>query len=299
MKTLPHLLLAACVAACGSGKPDSTHPGDGQDTVDVPADGSWDAPGDVPADGPADTHHELADPGDPCIPPHALIILDRTMSMHRETGGTPKWTVALDAIALMMSTYPETIWWGLELFPRDHDSCVTLEERIAGTTASNPRCEEGEVVVDPGPSTSDAINTRLGDTLLCRSTPVELAVDVAVAWFEAHPPDIPDRKQVAIIITDGRETCDGRAECPIATLYSMGIKTFVLGFGEEVDPHDLSSMACAGGTASDMDLCDFTDPDCPVAASGATDLFHFAEDPESFETALDEIAALIECGGLI
>jgi hypothetical protein len=299
-------LVFPCVAAsslsCSSG--DGSHTpydagehgtGDDTDTAVEP----W---GDLPPDVPRDVQNDMVDMAgdqDECTPPHALIILDRTMSMHRETGGRPKWLVALDAISLMLSNYTDTIWWGLELFPRDHDACVTLEERISGVTAENPQCEEGEVYVAPGPGTADAINTKLDETLLCRSTPVEKAVDVAVSWFGAHPPDIADRKQVTVIITDGQETCDGQGWCSVTTLLSMGIKSFVIGFGDEVDPHDLSSMACAGGTAPDPTQCNDSDPGCVSAVSGDPPQFYFAEDPDSFQAAIDEIAAAIECGVLI
>lgn len=295
------MLAAAVLFAYCSSDDGGTTGDDGHVLPDNGGD-AWDGMTDLPPDMPADSDRdfpERSDNPDDCIPPHALIILDRTMSMHRETGGTPKWTIALEAIATMMAGYRDTIWFGLELFPRDHADCVTLEQRISGLRAGNPDCENGDVVIEPGPGTETDINTRLASTLLCRSTPIEKAVDVALEWFEANPPDIPERKQVAILITDGKETCDGKAHCPTTTLLGMGIKTFAIGFGEETDKKDLSSVACAGGTATDTENCDDSDPTCVKATSGDPPLFYLAENPESLQAALDDIAALIECGGLI
>jgi hypothetical protein len=262
--------------------------------------------GDVPSEAGGDVADGTPDPADAelpddCIPPHALIVLDRTMSMHQAVDGTPKWTIALGAIDRMLEAYGETIWFGLEVYPRGHEHpvCVTLEERIAGTTATNPDCEDAEILVPPGPGTAGTIATTLETMLLCKSTPIEKAAVAAMDWYELNPPDIPERDQVVILITDGRETCDGTAECPITTMYGRGIVTYVIGFGGEVNVNQLNAMACAGGTASDTGPCDTSDPACTGVSSGAPSLFYLADDEAALDAALEEIAASIECGGPI
>ena len=176
---------------------------------------------------------------------------------------------------------------------------MTLEERIAGTAATNPDCEYAEILVPPGAGTAGTIRAALESMLLCKSTPIEKAADAAAQWYELNPPDIPERDQVVILITDGRETCEGTAECPITTMHSRGIVTYVIGFGDEVNVDQLNAMACAGGTASDAAPCDTSDPACTGVSSGAPTLFFLAEDETALDAALEEIAASIECGGPI
>jgi hypothetical protein len=306
IKTSSASIVIVLLASCSSGNGGGLDIG--QDRGDPNADFSPDVfpDGDVPSETGSDGADLRPDPTDAelpddCIPPRAMIVLDRTMSMHQPVDGTPKWTIALGAINRMLEAYGETIWFGLEVYPRGHEHpvCVTLEERIAGTTATNPDCEDAEILVPPGPGTAGTITTTLEAMLLCKSTPIEKAATAAMEWYNSNPTDIPERDQVVIFITDGRETCDGEAQCPVTTMHGRGIVTYVIGFGGEVNIDRLNAMACAGGTASDTGPCDTSDPACTGATNGAPSLFFLADDEAALDAAFDEIAASIQCGGPI
>lgn len=239
-------------AACGPRGDDGQQDGGGQqDGSILDAHVFWD--GMVGSDG-----------GDPCEPPDMLIVLDRTMSMHRQPDGVPapqashelsKWYLAIDAIESVTAGYDQRVRFGLELFPRDpaDGSCVTLTQRIDGTTASNPQCEEAEVLVSPGVGTAGAIDAAMDPetTLLCRSTPIGAGLDTALAHLTGIQD--PIRGQYVLLVTDGQDTC-GNPD-PVARVQALaaaGVLTFVVGFdasGTGVDPATLNNMACAGMTA--------------------------------------------------
>src|SRR6185436_13017075 len=101
--------------------------------------------------------------GGACEPPDLLIVLDRTMSMHKRPDGSippdtaaghaeSKWYLAVNAVEQVSAAPADNgLRFGLELFPRDPGGgvCVTLSQKIQGLSATNPSCEQGEVVVVP------------------------------------------------------------------------------------------------------------------------------------------------------
>jgi hypothetical protein len=59
-----------------------------------------------------------------------------------------------------------------------------------------------------------------------------------------------ERPNYVLLITDGQSTCDDPAPMVASLrLEEPEIKTFVVGFGDGVDPGELEDMAEAGGTA--------------------------------------------------
>jgi len=250
------------------------------------------------------------DGGDPCEPPDMLIVLDRTMSMHRMPDGDPtpqashdlsKWYLAIDGVETVTAAYDLRLRFGLELFPRDpaDGSCVTLTERIDGTTASNVICEAGEVLVSPDVGTSGAIDSAMDaeTTLLCRSTPIGEGLDTALAHLAGIQD--PIRSQFVLLVTDGGETCNDPV-WRVQDLAAAGVSTFVVGFdgsGAGVDPEVLNNMACAGLTAPDpAQNCVDQGGGAYVAAdpAGAT-LFLTAEDGPDLAAQLESVAAAVGC----
>ncbi len=76
-----------------------------------------------------------------CDPPDVLIMLDRTLTMHKTpSGATPadapdyassKWSQAITAIdQLVAPPLDTTVRFGLELWPREAEGCITLAERV-------------------------------------------------------------------------------------------------------------------------------------------------------------------------
>ncbi|MCS6800189.1 MAG: VWA domain-containing protein, partial [Myxococcota bacterium] len=267
-------LLAACAASGGTdigggGRRDAGRldGGDRDAASDSGAMGSDDSG--ARADG---TNDATGADGGSCEPPDVLVVLDRTMSMHRRPDrsvppNTPegrresKWWIAVEAVEALTAMLDETIRFGLELFPRDPGGrvCVTLSERIAGRTATNPPCEQGEIVVPPALDTGDAIAAAIDPetTLLCNTTPIGAALIAARAELERIR--VPGRPQYVLLVTDGQNSEGCPRPLPEAQrLAAEGIRTFVVGFdtlggGDDgIDVGELNDLACAGRTAPDF-----------------------------------------------
>jgi hypothetical protein len=254
------------------------------------------------------------DGGPTCEPPDMLIVLDRTMSMHRRPDGTrppdttqghqeSKWYLAITALETVTAAYDERLRFGLELFPRDPGGgvCVTLSERINGTTATNPTCQEGEVPVMPAVGTSGAIDNALDPetTLLCTSTPIGAGLDTALTTLQSITD--PIRDQYVLLVTDGRDTCNNpdppERACALA---QAGINTYVVGFdgsGSGIDPVMLNNMACAGMTAPDHAQNCVQSGGCYAAvdpSSGPT-LYLAASDGAELNAHLDDVSSEVGC----
>ncbi len=257
-----------------------------------------------------------------CVPPDLLIVLDRTMSMHRQPDGTPaeatpagkqesKWYIAIDAIETSTTLFEGGMRFGLELFPLDpgpsggQEQCVTLDQRIAGTTATNPQCQEGEVRVPPTLNSAAAIDGAIDPdtTLLCRSTPIGAGLTTAKDGLATSKSgDTEDREQYALLITDGQDTCDDALPLTeVQAMAAQGVKTFVVGFdasqGTGVDAAQLNDLACAGltadgfpGSCADDGLGNYSwDP------NGQAIVYIVAEDGNDLSSALGAIAAEVCC----
>ena len=250
----------------------------------------------------------------PCEAPDMLVLLDRTMSMHKRPDGskppdTPaghmesKWYIAVTALEALTAELGNNVRFGLTLFPRDPggDVCITLSDRINGMTATNPSCEAGETVVGPGPGTATAIAGALDPetSLLCQSTPIGAGLGTAATTLDAIQSS--GRDQYVLFIGDGQDNC----EPPLVientqALAADGVKTFVVAFDGSggIDSRLLNDMACAGRTATG-----FPAP-CTADTNGdylATDrdgpaLFLIAEDAASLAAQLEVAAGQVCCG---
>lgn len=288
------------LGACGPNAGDAADGGHGGDDGGVTDGHVW-RDGFVGSDG-----------GNPCEPPDMLIVLDRTMSMHRQPDGTPapqgnhelsKWYLAINAIETVTAGYDQRLRFGLELFPRDpaDGSCVTLTERIAGTTATNVSCEEGEVAVSPDVGTAGAIDAALDPetTLLCRSTPISAGLDTALGLLSGIQD--PIRDQYALLVTDGQDTCSTLDPLEhIQALAAAGVSTFVVGFdasGTGVDPVTLNNMACGGRTAPDFaqNCVDQGGGDYVAADPSGPMLFLSASDGAELASQLETVSAAVGC----
>lgn len=161
-----------------------------------------------------------------------LIAFDKSGSMADPLGGTPKWDIATAAIKRVTAQYEAQIQFGLMLFPAGADAGL--------------RCIPAPVSVNVGPLNAGRIATALNATGPAGSTPIG-----GVLMAAGNVPELvdPNRANYVMLVTDGAETCRGDGVQAAATnLSSKGIKTFVVGFGGEVDANNLSAMATAGGT---------------------------------------------------
>lgn len=257
--------------------------------------------------------------GSACQAPDMLISLDRTLTMHfMPNGATPtdapayassKWSEAITAIrSLVQPPLDSTIRFGLELWPKQEPGCITLTERIEDTVqATNPSCEDGEVLLSPQLGASSEVASDLDplSTKICLSTPTGSALLTAATHLSGIKQ--AGRDQFILLVTDG---ADWDQSCPtpdpvttVQDLAGQGIKTFVLGFSASGDlmPNGvgapfLNDMACAGMTAPDFDN------NCTMGTTGyvAVDpagptLYYQASDQAALSQALDAVAGLVCC----
>jgi hypothetical protein len=257
----------------------------------------------------------IADADTACEAPDMLLLIDRTMSMHRRPDGTrppntpaglasSKWALAVNSIESVTATLEDSIRFGIALFPVAPGGgvCVTLEQRITGTTATNTACEQGEVLVSPEISTAAAINAAIDieTTRLCTSTPIGAGISTATAGLAAI--QNPVRQQFVVLLTDGEDTCDEALVLSnMHALADSGVSAYVIGFdssGGGVDNGLLNDLACAGKTATG-----FPTP-CVADAMGhytATDrggpaLYQLAEDAAQLTQTFQDFAGEVCCG---
>jgi hypothetical protein len=170
------------------------------------------------------------------VPPNLLIVLDRSGSMNDEIGGDSKWNIARNAIYNFFSTYAGQIRFGLSLYPGTDQSCDQ------GMT-----CGPGFLTVPIGPGTEPAIEAYLMGAGTCSfRTPTAEELGILIDY-----PGLEDtmRANYILLITDGMANCEDPVPVVTALRNQMPeIKTFVVGFGGEVDPQQLTDMAVAGGT---------------------------------------------------
>jgi hypothetical protein len=183
-----------------------------------------------------------------------LIVLDQSGSMGETlpAGGT-KWNLATAALKSVTSTNQTAIRFGLSMFP--------------GAT----KCSEGSNFVPVGDSTAAAIASAFPVKSNGSGTPIGAALQLA-----AMRPELTDvtRANYVLLVTDGMENCQGDPVAAVKALAAKGVKTYVVGFGADVDATRLAQMAVEGGTAR------LTTPK-----------YYQADDQGTLNTAFTQIAA--------
>lgn len=208
------------------------------------------------------------------VPPNLLIVLDRSCSMTKLVGGTSKWELSVKALDLAIANTKAKLRFGLILFP----------------DLTAPDCGESKIPIPVSDQAADEITALLDKTLVTKKpadwypgnpcvTPIDSALTLATT--ETSFTD-PTRQSYVLLVTDGKQTACGtnvasREAAAIATIGDLyngkKVPTFVLGFGDEVDPAHLNACAEAGG----------------VPAAGATK-YYDAQDAASLDAALKAIA---------
>src|SRR6478735_8759340 len=172
----------------------------------------------------------VVDTGINCEPPDILVLLDRTMTMHFRPDGTEtpaaendatgrkktKFAIAIDALRSLFASYDTQVRFGLELWPRERDNCITVKTRIDqsyGTPAGppNPSCEAGEIKSAPGLGNASGMAALLDveTTPLCLTTPLAAALDTAGTYLSGIK--LAKRAQYLLLVTDG---ADYDLSCP-------------------------------------------------------------------------------------
>jgi hypothetical protein len=209
------------------------------------------------------------------VQPNLLIVLDRSCSMRALVGGTPKWTIATQALTSLVKGYAGRIRFGLELFP----------SRLA-----TDRCVVGTIPIPVAANTEGAVESLLSASLATTdanypSGPCVTPIDTAMTEA-ATDPALGDtsRSDFALLITDGEQAgCNaknGNATTinEITTLHSRGVRTFVVGFGSSVSTASLDAFAQAGGAVNPSgphkfyDASDLASLDAALSAIGQASL---------------------------
>ncbi|MFH1130823.1 MAG: vWA domain-containing protein [Pseudomonadota bacterium] len=164
--------------------------------------------------------------------PEALIVMDRSGSMEDFAGTQSKWDIAVDATNYVCSSFPGQLRFGLTFFP---------------LWPHNQLCSPGEVNVAPGTNTAGAISSLLSTVYPLGNTPIKNTLDNARTYLQQIKE--VDRDQYVILVTDGIENCTMyMPSAATANLFADGVKTYVIGFGSEINSFNLTKAAQAGGT---------------------------------------------------
>ncbi len=237
------------------------------------------------------------------VPVNMLMVLDRSNSMHCDmddpegVGGIPhtdpnsRWQVALGAIDVLLDDYDDAINFGLAVYPglgqgqgdTDRALCDDSTPGDACFDETSTACSLPTTIADVDPDASDSsatIRQALSETAPGGCTPSAAALQ---AQLDYEPLQNPGAENYVLYITDGAENCghdqtfnqvtvieDLRAQDP-------EIRTFVVGFTEDVNPAELNDAADAGGMARD-------EPGVPR--------YYQANDATALESALEEIGGL-------
>ena len=165
--------------------------------------------------------------------PNFLIVLDRSASMDGDSGnGQSKWTVTIEALEQALATHGQQLHLGLKLFPSPGQGDCGVH--------FTPELNFG--------STPFEIISTLYNTAPGGSTPMGAALQRARNMYSWGSIGIDhSMPKYVLLVTDGRETCNGFPEWEIDQLAALGIGTFVLGFGDGIDEDVLNAMAVNGG----------------------------------------------------
>ena len=181
------------------------------------------------------------------VAPNLLFVLDRSCSMRQVLAGTTttKWQAAVDSVTHALSTYTTQVRWGATLFPD-----------ITGDS-----CTQDAIPIPVGDNNASAIASLLTGSLdpmnpLYPSNPCVTNIDTGLEQAATDPALAdPTRASYLMLVTDGSQSkCNaggGNAgsESAVQALLAQGVKTFVVGFGSDVNGSELGKLAMLGGEA--------------------------------------------------
>ena len=157
-------------------------------------------------------------------------------------------------------------------------------------------CGSGVIETQLGLGNGAAIASTLASTQLELGTPIGGALHVAQTKLASVK--VSSRKQYAMLVTDGGETCNTDGPLPVVqSLAASGIDTFVIGFGAAVDAALLNDLACAGMTAKSFSSsCTQSSGGYIASVASTTHVYYDASDGPALQTALATITNGVCCG---
>lgn len=174
---------------------------------------------------------------DDCSPARVMVVLDKSSSMVTGMIGTEtKWDVAVDGLGQLLGAYEAKAEFGLMTFPQPS------------------QCGPGALDVTPALNAKASITGALGAPPPTSGNYTPMAQTLEVAAELGTMQSAPGERHV-ILITDGWQYCSPydpttrfNGTAAIDKLNAAGIKTWIVGFGAEVDPIALNRMAVAAQT---------------------------------------------------
>ncbi|MBX3159073.1 MAG: VWA domain-containing protein [Deltaproteobacteria bacterium] len=214
---------------------------------------------------------------DTCERARVMVILDKSSSMVTGSiGNQTKWDVAKLGLGEVLATYEDRAEFGLMTYPRPN------------------QCGPGGLDVAPAMHNRQAILGALVAPPPTAGNWTPMAQTLDAATNEASLAQGGNAARHVILITDGWQYCvpynpatryDGTDA--VGRLAAMGITTWIVGFGAEVDAAALNQMAVASGTAKAGCDAQSQDPGAP------NNCYYQVDNAAGLVTALTTIAGAV------
>jgi hypothetical protein len=205
-----------------------------------------------------------------------MILLDRSGSMARNLDGDQvnarcpdsRWCIAGEAIDALLGAYDDLIRFGFAVYPHSDVTSGTIGDCNQGQFT----CTAGNVLEDLADPAAAAIRDAFNATSPYGCTPSGPSMTTVAAATSFDP----NAENALLYVTDGGENCGSDQATAAAELLSQGVRTFVVGFSEDISFDELNATAEAGGTARE-------DADDGLK-------FYLATDAATLEEAFEAIA---------
>lgn len=172
------------------------------------------------------------------VPANLLALIDRSASMNQNFGPSiSRWDALHTSLVEAATTFDTRVRFGVALFPGMDQAC-----NVGGN------CQQGQVFAQL-PATPGDIDQTMTNARRCSNfgTPTDAALAGLLDYAPLHD-DM--RSNYVLLVTDGKSSCTNPASSASALqMQTWDVRTFVLGFGSNVDAAELAATATAGKTA--------------------------------------------------
>ncbi|MCB9748645.1 MAG: VWA domain-containing protein [Myxococcales bacterium] len=189
------------------------------------------------------------------LAPNLMIVLDRSGSMESEIQGLTRWQVAKDAITAVTNGFDAEIRFGLDTYSSCLPGGCSAGSIVVPIADANAAAINGFLADKVGAGSSDGMGgTNGGVAYLCDSGDPETSTGKSLHTLVGEPTlQDPARGNAVLLITDGEESgaCanpDGPTGAAALLAQARPVKTYVVGFSQDVDAGELNAVAQAGGT---------------------------------------------------
>lgn len=185
--------------------------------------------------------------------PNVLIVLDRSGSMSTMIGEETRWDIAKSAVQALATQYDDSLRLGLATY----------------SACAPGGCSAGTVVVPVADTNGASVSSFLAPLLgrgsatgaspdyLCETDFPETSTGATLFSFVGNESLLDEgRDNYVLLVTDGIESAEctedgtqtGTLGAAALAAQSPSVKTFVVGFSEDVADEELAAVATAGGT---------------------------------------------------